>query len=149
MRGRLRRFAAVVVVAASPLAGCSREVPYRPLVVGQCLPGNAEVVGRREAQPPIVACSQLHRYEVYATPELPDADTWPGQSTVDATAKALCYEEFASGTGHDPTTLPDGVEVLTIAPSKSGFEGKRRDRSVECLVALPRERTGAFIAPKA
>jgi len=135
---------AALVCFAAP--GCSRERPYRALVVGQCLPSNAEVVGRREAQPPIVACSERHRYEVYATPKVPDGE-WPGQATVDATAKSLCYEQFAAGTGHDPESIPDGVQVLTIGPSKSGYTGARRDRSVECLVALPEDRSGAFIAP--
>lgn len=137
----------VAVTAAAILCSCGVERRFRPLVVGQCLPGNAQVVGEREPQPPVVACSGRHRYEVYATPRLPDAEQWPGQATVDATAKMLCYERFESGTGHDPATLPDGVEVLTISPSKSGFTGPRRDRAVECLVAFAEERDGRFIQP--
>jgi len=143
---RIVAAALAVAVVALAAGSCSRERPFRPLVVGQCLPGGADVVGRREAQPPVVPCTLPHRYEVYATPEVPGGD-WPGQSTVDATSKALCYAAFETGTGRDPRTIPDGVEVLTISPTRSGYEGERRDRSVECLVALPEDREGSFIQP--
>jgi hypothetical protein len=146
--GRAPRPIAIVaaVVLALAVGGCGHSVPFRPLRSGQCLPASAQVVGRREQQPPIVPCTSPHRYEVYATPTLSSGDDWPGQSAVDAAAKQLCYDRFEPDTGHDPLTLPDGVKELTIGPSQSGYT-KSHDRRVECLVVLPKDRSGAFIAP--
>jgi hypothetical protein len=121
-------------------------VPFRPLRAGQCLPESAAVVGVREQAPPVVPCTEPHRYEVYATPSLDDLDAWPGQAAADEASKQLCYARFEAGTGHDPLTLPGGVKELTIGPSESGFTD-RGDRRVECLVVLPADRRGAFIAP--
>jgi hypothetical protein len=134
------------VLVAVAVAGCAKAEPFRPLAAGQCLPESADVVGTREQQPPVVPCTEPHRYEVYATPTLDDLDAWPGQAAADEASKQLCYQRFESGTGHDPLTLPDGVDVLTIGPSESGFTGSQ-DRRVECLVVLPSDRTGSFIDP--
>jgi hypothetical protein len=123
---------------------CSQPLPYKALAVGECLPSSAKVVGDREPQPPKVPCSQPHRYEVYATPDLGIGSDWPGQSEVYQQAKSLCYGAFAAGTGWDPEKIPDGVDELTIDPSKGGFESGK-DRSVECLVVLPKDRKGPFI----
>jgi hypothetical protein len=136
----------VAIAVLAVLPGCGTSVPFRPLRSGQCLPASAQVVGRREQQPPTVACSAPHRYEVYATPTLSTGDDWPGQDEVDAAAKQLCYDRFAPDTGHDPITLPDGVKELTIGPSQSGYT-KSHDRRVECLVVLPKDRSGAFVRP--
>ena len=145
-RGALVTGLAGVLVAVGAVAGCGRSVPFRPLEVGQCLPSSAEVVGRREQQPPVVGCGTEHRYEVYATPALPSGDAWPGQAAVDEAAKQLCYEQFEAGTGYHPLDLPDGVQELTIGPSESGWTGVG-DRRVECLVVLPEDRAGSFIRP--
>jgi hypothetical protein len=133
-----------VVMVASVAAGCGHQVPYKALAVGDCLPASAQVVGDREPQPPRVPCSQPHRYEVYATPDLGVGSDWPGQSQVYQQAKSLCYGAFASGTGWDPEKIPNGVKELTIDPSQGGFESGK-DRSVECLVVLPKDRKGPFI----
>ena len=135
-----------VAVLAVVAGGCAKPVPFRPLAAGQCVPASADIVGVREQAPPLVPCSKPHRYEVYATPTLDDLDSWPGQDASDEASKQLCYQRFESGTGHDPLTLPDGVDVLTIGPSESGFTGSQ-DRRVECLVVLPSDRTGSFIDP--
>ena len=137
--------AAAALVLAT--AACAKGERFRPLATGECLPRSAQVVGDREQRPPLVPCGEPHRYEVYALPTLDDLDSWPGQDAADEAAKQLCYENFASGTGHDPRTLPDGVDVLTIGPSESSFT-TARDRRVECLVVLPRDRRGAFIEPQ-
>jgi len=131
-------------VVASVAAGCAHPLPYKALAVGDCLPSSAKVVGEREPQPPRVPCSQPHRYEVYATPDLDISGDWPGQSAVYQQAKSQCYGAFVAGTGWDPEKLPDGVEELTIDPSKGGYQSGK-DRSVECLVVLPKDRTGPFI----
>jgi len=136
----------LAIVVGLTLAGCGSDEPFRPLAAGECLPESSEVVGRREQAPPLVACDEPHRYEVYATPTLGDLDSWPGQAAADEASKQLCYQRFESGTGHDPRTLPDGVDVLTIGPSESGFE-RQGDRRVECLVVLPDDRSGSFIEP--
>ncbi len=133
--------AMIVVIAAT---GCARQVPFKPLVAGECLPVSAKVVGEREPQPPIVPCSKPHRYEVYATPDLDIGSSWPGQSAVYQQAKSQCYGAFVAGTGWDPEKLPNGVEELTIDPSQGGYTSGK-DRSVECLVVLPKDRSGSFI----
>jgi hypothetical protein len=134
---------AVVGAVAVLLAGCSSQVAFRPLHIGECLPSSAQIVGDREPAPPVVACSKPHRYEVYATPDL-GITSWPGQSTAYARAKSLCYAQFQSGTGWNPLDLPDGVEELTIDPSEQAWTSGK-DRSVECLVVLPKDRRGSFI----
>jgi hypothetical protein len=136
---------ALIVVGAA--AGCAHQPPYRALSVGQCLPASAKVVGEREPQPPTVPCRDAHRYEVYATPDLDIGGDWPGQSAVYEQAKSQCYGAFASGTGWDPEKLPDGVEELTIDPTQAAFQSGT-DRSVECLVVLPKDRKGPFIRTK-
>ena len=146
MRRAAPVFAVVTVLVGVVLSGCAEDVPFRPLAAGECLPESSEVVGHREQAPPLVPCAEPHRYEVYATPTLDDLDSWPGQAVADEASKQLCYRRFESGTGHDPLTLPDGVDVLTIGPSESGFE-QQGDRRVECLVVLPDDRSGSFIEP--
>ena len=144
LRRGVRAAAALVVVGAVSLAGCGRT-PYRSLSVGECLPSSAEVVGRREPDPPRVPCDAEHRFEVYAVAELGLSGDWPGADRVDGAAKDLCYERFERGTGRDPRTLPDGVLVLTIGPTEQSW--KKGDRSVECLVRLRRDQRGRFANP--
>jgi hypothetical protein len=146
-RGRRPTVVTALAVAAMVVGAtaCSTSKPFRPLASGQCLPRSAEVVGRREQQPPIVACDQPHRYEVYATPTVDLGDEWPGQSASDEASKQLCYDQFRTGTGHDPLTIPDDVRVLTIGPSGSSFA--KGDRRVECLVVLPHDPATRFIHP--
>jgi hypothetical protein len=135
---------ALIAAVVMSMAGCGTPVPYKALAVGECLPSSAKVVGGREPQPPKVPCSQPHKYEVYATPDLDIGSGWPGQSAVYQQAKSQCYGAFATGTGWDPEKIPDGVKELTIDPSKGGFQSGK-DRSVECLVVLPKNEKGAFI----
>jgi hypothetical protein len=134
----------VVVLLMVGVAGCGQQAPYKALAVGDCLPSSAQVVGNREPDPPHVPCSRAHRYEVYATPDLDVGGAWPGQSQAYQQAKSECYGAFASGTGWDPEQIPDGVKELTIDPSQAGFESGK-DRSVECLVVLPKDKKGPFI----
>ncbi len=136
------RAVAVLVVAAAALGGCARP-DYRALVVGQCLPSAADVVGRREPDPERVPCSEAHRYEVYEVSDLVLSGEWPGEATVDEAAKQRCYERFEAQVGIDPLDLPDGVLVVTIGPTEEGW--RDGDRAVECLVQLPEDREGAFI----
>ena len=133
---------AAVVVAGVALGGCARP-EYRALVVGQCLPSSAEVVGQREPDPDRVPCTEAHRYEVYEVSDLVLGGSWPGAEAVDEAAQQRCYERFEERVGVDPLDLPDGVLVVTIGPTEDGWgEG---DRAVECLVQLPEDREGAFI----
>ncbi len=147
--GRRRRVAAVAalgVVGVAVLGGCGKT-PYRAMEVGECLPASAEVVGRREPDPPRVPCGSAHRYEVYAVEQLGLSGAWPGTDEVDTAARELCYDRFERGTGHDPLTLPDGVMVLTIGPTEDGWDDG--DRAVECLVSLPEDQEGRFAQPDA
>jgi hypothetical protein len=58
----MRRHGASIAVvlagaAALPLMGCGAD-EYRSLVAGECLPADAQVIGRREADPPRVPCGR-------------------------------------------------------------------------------------------
>ena len=135
-----------VALLAPFLLGCSPQ-GYRAMKVGQCLPSSADVVGEREQRPPTVPCSAPHRYEVYAVTSLDLDPKWPGDSAVDEAARQSCYDRFEAGTGKDPLELPDGVKVVSVAPTEDGWTTSQ-DRSVECLVALPADQSESFISVK-
>jgi hypothetical protein len=113
------------------LVGCSRST-YAELEVGQCLPADAGVEGRRVDRPPTVPCDEPHRYEVYARDDLePPDDTWPGEELLDANARRLCGLAIPDATGRPIEELPDGVTMLYIAPTEDSWSDG--DREVECL----------------
>jgi hypothetical protein len=133
-RGRLVASAvllalAVTVTAAS--AGCAGS-SYTPLEVGQCLPADAGVEGRRVDEPRVVPCSDEHRYEVFARDDLePPDDRWPGEDLVDANARRLCGLAIPDATGRPIEELPEGVQMVHVAPTELSWSAG--DREVECL----------------
>lgn len=131
-----------LVVMLLALPGCAREVKYRSLEVGQCLPASAKIVGRREAAPPIVECLSPHLYQVYDVSNLPKGP-FPGVDELDHMAKQACVSTFESALGVDANALPDGVDLLYLAPTESSWKSEK-DRQVECLVVFETERTGRF-----
>ena len=126
---RCAAMAATVVVALA--TSCSSS-EYTPLEVGQCLPVDAGVEGRRVAAPPVVDCAEPHRYEVYARQDLePPDDTWPGEELLDANARRLCGLAIRQATGAPIAALPEGVTMVYIAPTEDSW--RDGDREVECL----------------
>jgi hypothetical protein len=136
--------AVVVVAMIVAVVGCSQE--YRMSKVGQCLPSSAQVVGVREASPPLVPCNEPHRYEVYAVTQLDLGGPWPGESTVDQAADESCQEALAAGAGIDRNDPPPGLKILRIQPSENSWT-EHLDRSVECLLRLPHDEKGLQIHP--
>jgi hypothetical protein len=137
---RARRVALILwsVVAVSGCGG------YQALEVGQCLPEGAGVEGVREARPEIVRCSLEHRYEVFARRDLdPPSDDWPGTDLVDLNAERLCGLAVQGATGRPIDDLPDGVEVVRVAPTESSWADG--DREVECLFRFPEPTTDTLV----
>lgn len=134
---------AVVAVALSTTAGCSRD-DYRSLRVGECLPAEANVVGRREADPPRVDCDEPHRYEVYANTTVDGPRQYPGEEAADDLAEHACYLAFEAGVGFPAEEMPDGVLVVFLRPSPSSWNSQR-DREVECLLVFDGDRTGRAV----
>jgi len=117
---------------------------YRSLRRGQCLPESAQVVGRREADPPTVDCDDAHRYEVYAVSQLAGPATYPGAETVDEQAQHACYLAFEPNVGYGAERMPAHVKVLYLQPSESSWNDEA-DRDVECLLVFDADRTGREI----
>ena len=143
---------AALACAALITASCTATTKYSKLVVGECLPSNAEVVGRREPDPPRVSCVGPHRFEVYWTAPIDLGSpkvtapgvTYPGDARVDAASKAQCAQVFEAGVGIAPLDLPDGVKMLYLAPSEQSWVDGG-DRDVECLVVFDADRSGRFV----
>lgn len=142
----MRRAAAALVFVALAVVGsaCGGDEEYRTLSRRECLPAEAKVVGRREADPPTVDCDEPHRYEVYGVGTIDGPRAFPGQDEVDAAARQECYELFAPNVGYDAALLPDDVKVLYLNPSESSWNDQD-DREVECLLVFDGDRRGATI----
>jgi hypothetical protein len=136
---------AAVLVAGASACGTPE---YQMSKVGQCLPSSAQVVGIREAAPPLVPCSEPHRYEVYAVTQLDLGGAWPGESTVDDAANEACQQALASGAGIDRNDPPPGVKILRIQPTENSWT-EHLDRTVECMLRLPSDHKGAVMRPGA
>jgi hypothetical protein len=143
MNGRVATTAVVfaAVVGIFGLGACS-AAEYRALVAGECLPADADVVGRREPDPPRVPCGSLHRYEVFFVGPLDGPDDYPGEEELDRLATRLCLEQFEPSLGLQPENAPDGLELLRLQPSEDSWsEG---DREIECIAALPEDMAGSL-----
>lgn len=153
---RLGAIAGCALVAGALVsAGCARPDDVS-LVEGSCLPAEAKVIDRREANPPTVNCDEPHRYETYAVGDLdlgPDAnpdvgtgDAWPGQDVVDAAARQFCYDNFAPNVGFDAREMGDDIRVVYITPTAQSW-ANQRDREVECLLMFTEDREGRLAVP--
>jgi hypothetical protein len=144
--GRVAMWSAAAVLAVGASACGTQQ--YRMSKVGQCLPSSAQVIGVREASPPLVPCDEPHRYEVYAVTQLDLGGAWPGESTVDQAANEACQDALASGAGIDRNNPPAGYKILRIQPSENSWS-QHLDRTVECLLRLPTDHKGQVIRPGA
>lgn len=132
------------VVAVLVLVGSASCGTYEPLEVGSCLPEGAGVEGVRDPRPATVPCDRPHRYEVFAREALePPSEGWPGTEVVDLNAKRLCALAVARATGAPIAALPDGVEVVRVAPTESSWADG--DREVECLFRFPVPTTDTLV----
>jgi hypothetical protein len=136
---------AALLVGGASACGAQK---YRMSQVGQCLPSSAQVVGVREPAPPLVPCSEPHRYEVYAVTQLDLGGAWPGESTVDDAANEACQEALRSGAGIDRNNPPSGVKILRIQPTENSWS-EHLDRTVECMLRLPTDHAGQVMRPGA
>lgn len=143
-----------LVAGALAAAGCTRPDDVS-LAEGSCLPAEAKVIDRREANPPTVDCDEPHRYETYAVGDLdladdanPDVagDAWPGQDVVDAAARQFCYDNFASNVGFEAREMGDDIRVVYITPTAQSW-ANQRDREVECLLMFTEDREGRLAVP--
>lgn len=140
----MRRHGASIAVvlagaAALPLMGCGAD-EYRSLVAGECLPADAQVIGRREADPPRVPCGVAHRYEVFWVGPLDGDDRYPGEAALDALAARTCAQRFTPVVGIEVDAIPDGTQLLRLQPSEESWNDG--DRDVECIVAFEADRSG-------
>ena len=144
----MRRPIAVALLAVVvATAGCGGD-DYVSLRAGECLPSTAEVVGTREADPPTVACSKPHKYEVYAVTTISGPRTFPGDDAVDEQAQHACYEAFEPNVGFDPADMPSDVKVVYLQPSESSWNDQA-DRDVECLLIFDDDRSGSLMKGRA
>ena len=143
MRSAVRR-RSTGVAAVLALVGSASCGAYEPLEVGSCLPEGAGVEGVRDPRPATVRCDRPHRYEVFAREVLePPSEDWPGTEVVDLNAKRLCALAVGRATGAPLAALPDGVEVVRVAPTESSWADG--DREVECLFRFPAPTTDTLV----
>jgi hypothetical protein len=130
-RARLAAGAVVAVLVALGLGACGGDddsgLAVTDLTIGTCFdePVNAEQI--TEVHP--VNCSGPHRYEVFATFDLPVAagEPYPGAENVDRAASAGCSQQASA-----PPS--DTYDTFALAPIEKGWD--KGDRSVTCAATL-------------
>ena len=131
-------------IASLALAGCSlissgdakRDESGRPtetsvadafkIKVGDCM---AEPSGTEIRDVSIIPCEQGHDLEAYAAKNLV-ADTYPGQSEVEAQSEEYCAAEFATFVGIDYND--SSLELTYLYPTSQTW--KQNDREIVCLI---------------
>ncbi len=118
----------VVTLAGWPCGGDDDSgLAVTDLTIGTCFdePVNAEQI--TDVHP--VNCAGPHRYEVYATFDLPVAagEPYPGAENVDRAASAGCSQQASA-------PPPDVFDTFALAPVEKGWE--EGDRSVTCAATL-------------
>ncbi|MFJ4027180.1 septum formation family protein [Paenarthrobacter sp. NPDC089989] len=136
--------AAVLGVASIALAGCSlissgdakRDESGRPtetsvadafkVKVGDCM---AQPSSDEFQDVSIIPCEQSHDLEAFAAKNIV-ADSYPGQSEVQAQSEEYCGAEFATFVGipYDESTL----DMTYFYPSSQTW--KQKDREIVCLI---------------
>ena len=120
MRGRLVVTAAVVALAAAPLAACS-DSSVMHMRVGQCilLP---------EDKSAKTSCTREHDAEVFALASAPDGD-FPGAEALNRQAETECISAFDAYVGSD--YLTSSLDATWMIPTKDSWA--QNDRSIVCL----------------
>lgn len=101
------------------------------LQVGDCWNDPAET---EMSSVSAVPCSEPHDAEVFHEFDIPDADSYPGETTVTEQADAGCYAEFESFVGIAPESSSLGVYYLY--PTQQSWD-ELDDRTVSCMITDP------------
>ncbi|MEO8529349.1 MAG: septum formation family protein [Pseudolysinimonas sp.] len=149
LRG-LRTVAAATLLCAG-LSGCSaletltagsnvQPPGVFTLTVGDCLDDAS--VGDQVTSVPIVACSQEHDSEVFATSQVTDS-AFPGSPTLDSDLRAFCsgdvFTQFV-GVAYTDSALETRGYYPTVESWASG------DRELLCTIYDPSGRTTGSLA---
>jgi hypothetical protein len=128
------RTAVLFGVLALVLLGCGPgEGDVFSLEVGQCLDEPGEPTGVEAVD--LVACDELHDFEVFALVDLPDGP-YPGAEELADRARAACTDRFAAYVGvEEPSSV---LASAFLVPEESGWEDD--DRQVVCLLYEPDRR---------
>lgn len=114
--------------------------------VGDCLlPGDE--LGTEIDKVEAVPCDEGHTHEVFALPEFPGGDVYPGEDELRNFANAECLDAFTNYTGDD--YLDSDLFFSYLQPSiRSWNEGD--DRNIVCVIVATGEPvTGSAVAPTA
>lgn len=131
--------AAVGALLVAPLAGCSllgstlaEQAPADDvfsIVVGDCL-NDAAVEGDVVSTVPIVACTESHDSEVYASHDL-DGVEFPGDAALDAALAEFCQGEAFEDFVGIPW-LESELETSGFYPTESSWANG--DRELLCVI---------------
>ena len=125
MRGRFVVTAAVVTLAAAPLAACS-DSSVMHMRVGQCilLPEDKSATTAIDK----TSCTREHDAEVFALASAPDGD-FPGAEALNRQAETECISAFDAYVGSD--YLTSSLDATWMIPTKDSWA--QNDRSIVCL----------------
>ena len=122
------------------LAACTPDVPANDLAVGECVEdGDAFADEANVLEVPTIDCDELHLYEVFALPNYPDADEYPGDDTVEQESQDLCLDAVEGYVGV-PAEQAD-YQVRAVYPSQDTWDAG--DRVVICLLESPEPAEGS------
>ena len=96
--------------------------------VGECLPDGVDVVGKREADPDRVPCTELHRYEAYARVRVDLDGEWPGESAAVEAADEGMPGRARVGRGDRPKRSPRRGEDPAHPTHRAELDRQRRPR---------------------
>lgn len=114
--------------------GAGTDTDAFAIKVGDCL--NDATISDEVSTVPVIACSEPHDSEAYASIILPDGD-FPGQDSVTASAEEGCLAEFESYIG-----IPyeqSSFEVSFYYPTSASWANG--DREILCTVYDPAGQT--------
>ena len=127
MRGRFVVTAAVVALAAAPLAACS-DSSVMHMRVGQCILMPED---KTATTVETTGCTREHDAEVFYMTSVDDGD-FPGEAALNNAAEKVCISNFKDYVGsHYVTSTLDATWML---PTKDSWA--QNDRSITCLARL-------------
>lgn len=99
--------------------------------------GDSDTIDRVSAVP----CSEAHEAEVFATPDLPGGEVYPGAETASRVSRTSCQGELAklpAAVQHEIAT-----EVTWLYPVEDAWNAG--DRNAICFAGSPNKRTGSIL----
>ena len=127
MRGRFVVTAAVVALAAAPLAACS-DSSVMHMRVGQCILLPEDKSATTATTIDKTSCTREHDAEVFALASAADGD-FPGADALNKQAESVCIAAFSAYVGSD--YLTSSLDATWMIPTKDSWAQK--DRSIVCL----------------